>query len=75
MEHDPEDWVGLNEALEHVMKATGKTKRQAKSAIVAAMKSGVLRVRGVPEGPSSGSGGGISDLSGPSQRQEGKGRP
>jgi hypothetical protein len=42
----PEDeYMLLSETLEHVMKATGKTRRQAKAAILQALKSGALRAR------------------------------
>jgi hypothetical protein len=42
-----DDYMDLNEAVKHIMKATGKTRRQAEAAVKQAAKSGAVRLRGV----------------------------
>jgi hypothetical protein len=39
----------LNDAVEYVMKATGRTRRQAEQAVLQALKSGAVRARGEVE--------------------------
>jgi hypothetical protein len=41
-----EDYMLLNDAVKHVMKATGRTRRQAEQAVLQALKSGEVRARG-----------------------------
>jgi hypothetical protein len=40
------DYMLLNDAVKHIMKATGKTRRQAEQALLQALKSGKVRARG-----------------------------
>ncbi|HEY1881234.1 MAG TPA: hypothetical protein VGG68_15005 [Caulobacteraceae bacterium] len=49
-----DDTVSLNEAVKYIMKATGRTRRQAEAMLVQAMKSGDVRVTGVPVDPVTG---------------------
>ena len=49
-----DDYMDLNEAVKHIMQATGKTRRQARAAVVQAMKNGRIRARGVVEDPETG---------------------
>ena len=39
------EYMSLKDTVEYVMKATGKTRRQAQQAVLQAMKSGAVRVR------------------------------
>lgn len=49
---DPDpDWMDLNEAVKHIMKATGKTRRQAEAALLQEMKKGTVQTRGQRIGP------------------------
>ena len=45
MSKKPGDYMSLKDTVEYVMKATGKTRRQARQAVLQAMKSGAVRVR------------------------------
>jgi hypothetical protein len=42
-----DDYVSLNDAVKHIMKATGRTRRQAEAVVKQAAKSGAVRLRGV----------------------------
>lgn len=42
-----EAWIGIEEAIVMIMKATGKTRRQAKMALVEACGSGMVRSSGL----------------------------
>lgn len=44
--HNDEPYMDIDEAVEHVMRATGKTRRQAKHAIIEMARSGRLRAIG-----------------------------
>lgn len=43
---DDGDRMSLNDAVKHVMKATGRTRRQAEQAVLQALKSGDIRACG-----------------------------
>lgn len=40
------EYMLLNDAVNHVMKATGRTRRQAEQHVLQALKSGAVRARG-----------------------------
>lgn len=43
-----DDYMSLNDAVKHVMKVTGKTRRQAEAAILRELKKGSIEAWGVP---------------------------
>ena len=47
MKPKDDDYVSLNDAVKHIMKATGRTRRQAEAMVTQALKAGKVRARGV----------------------------
>lgn len=44
---DDDPFMDIDQAVEHIMRATGKTRRQARYALIEAARSGKLRASGI----------------------------
>jgi hypothetical protein len=46
-----EDWISADEAVAHIMRVTGKTRRQATAALLEKLRAGKIRAMGSPVDP------------------------